>query len=119
MRPQSETPAVGSSETARPEPRAKAATPADATNAETLPTALLDEIFKRELLDHGPALYVANLEGRIIWANAGYRRLRGVARGPPLPTGEVPPAHPPLRRQGVPGGRLLPPHPAPTLPPLP
>src|SRR5215813_2982220 len=75
MRPQSETPAVGSSETARPEPRAKAATPADATNAETLPTALLEEIFKRELLDHGPALYVANLEGSIIWANAGGRLL--------------------------------------------
>src|SRR5262249_59595131 len=85
MRPQSETPAVGSSETARPEPRAKAATPADATNAETLPTALLEEIFKRELLDHGPALYVANLEGSIIWANAGYRRLSEVAGGRLLP----------------------------------
>jgi len=89
MRPQSETPAVGSSETARPEPRAKAATPADATNAETLPTALLEEIFKRELLDHGPALYVANLEGSIIWANAGYRRLSEVAGGRLLPIEEI------------------------------
>jgi len=89
MRPQSETPAVGSSETARPEPRAKAATPADATNAEALPTALLEEIFKRELLDHGPALYVANLEGRIIWANAGYRRLSEVAGGRLLPIEEI------------------------------
>ena len=89
MRPQSETPAVGSSEGARTEPRAKVAAPADAASAEALPTALLDEIFKRELLDHGPALYVANLDGRIIWANAGYRRLSEVAGGRLLPIEEI------------------------------
>src|SRR5262249_20650459 len=89
MRPQSETPAVGSSETPRPGPRGKAGTPTDGPNPEALPTALLEGIFKRELLDPGPALHVAKLEGSIIWANAGYRRLSEVAGGRLLPIEEI------------------------------
>src|SRR5262245_46210794 len=53
------------------------------------PPQLLDAIFRQQLLDHGPALYVANLEGRLIWANAGYRRLSEVAGGALLPTEEI------------------------------
>ena len=54
-----------------------------------LPAPLLDEIFRQQLLDHGPALYVADPDGRLIWTNAGYRRLTEVAAGPLLPTEEI------------------------------
>jgi len=54
-----------------------------------LPIQLLDQIFRQELLDHGPALYVADLEGRLTWANAGYRRLAEAAGGRLLPLEEI------------------------------
>ncbi len=57
--------------------------------AAPLDPELLREIFKQELLDHGPALYVAGLDGKLIWANAGYRRLAGVAGGSLLPLEEI------------------------------
>jgi PAS domain S-box-containing protein len=69
--------------------RAAAEPAAVAPMVDKLPTQLLDEIFRQELLDHGPVLYVANLEGRVIWANAGYRRLNEVAGGRLLPTEEI------------------------------
>ena len=84
MRPQSDAPSAGRPDSTPSEPRS-----ANAPNDAPLPPQLLDEIFRQELLDHGPALYVANLEGRVIWANAGYRRLRDVAGGTLLPTEEI------------------------------
>jgi PAS domain S-box-containing protein len=39
------------------------------------PPGILREIFKKELLDHGPAIYVGDTNGTIIWANLGFRRL--------------------------------------------
>ena len=44
-----------------------------------LPPALLDDIFRQELLDHGPALYVADLRGNIQWTNSAFRRLAAAA----------------------------------------
>jgi PAS domain S-box-containing protein len=57
--------------------------------AEVLPLQLVNEVFRQELLDHGPVLYVADLEGRILWANAGYRRLSEVAGGRLLQVDEI------------------------------
>jgi PAS domain S-box-containing protein len=51
--------------------------------------ALLNEVFKQELLDHGPALYVADLTGKLIWANSGFQRLTTVAGGKLLPIEEI------------------------------
>ena len=83
MRPQSDGPPVD-----RP---ATAADPArlGLPDEGALAAPLLDEIFRQQLLDHGPALYVADPDGRLIWANAGYRRLSEVAAGPLLPTEEI------------------------------
>jgi len=86
MRPQSDAPSADRPDSTRPEPRsADTALPSNGV----LPPQLLDALFQQELLDHGPPLYVANLEGRIVWANAGYRRLSDAARGPLLPTEEI------------------------------
>ena len=68
-------------------------TPAAARPGE-LPTARLDEIFRQELLDHGPALYVADLEGKVQWTNSAFRRLTGAVANPDgqtplLPLGEI------------------------------
>jgi len=84
MRPQSDAPSADRPDSTRSEPRN-----ANAPNDAPLPPQLLDEIFRQELLDHGPALYVATLEGRVIWANAGYRRLSEAAGGTLLPTEEI------------------------------
>jgi PAS domain S-box-containing protein len=83
MRPQSDGPPVD-----RP---ATAADPArlGLPDEGALAAPLLDEIFRQQLLDHGPALYVADPDGRVVWANAGYRRLSEVAAGPLLPTEEI------------------------------
>jgi len=54
-----------------------------------LPIALVDEMFRQDLLDQGPPLYVADPEGRITWCNAGYRRLNEVAEGRLLPIAEI------------------------------
>ena len=86
MRPQSDAPSADRPDSTRPEPRsADTALPSNGV----LPPQLLDALFQQELLDHGPPLYVANLEGRIVWANAGYLRLSDAARGPLLPTEEI------------------------------
>src|SRR5262249_57222374 len=66
------------------------------------PPHLLDAIFRQQLLDHGPALYVANLDGRLIWANAGYRRLSEAAGGTLLPTEGIAAEIALLRRLGLP-----------------
>ncbi|MGH6928538.1 MAG: PAS domain-containing protein, partial [Dongiaceae bacterium] len=83
MRPQSDGPPVD-----RPAPAADAAR-LGLPGEGALPAPLLDEIFRQALLDHGPALYVADPDGRLIWANAGYRRLSEVANAPLLPTEEI------------------------------
>ncbi len=87
MRPQSDAPPADRPDSTRTEARNAEAT--NAPNGAPLPPELLDQIFKQELLDHGPALYVATLEGRVIWANAGYRRLSEAAGGLLLPTEEI------------------------------
>jgi len=55
------------------------ATPVLATDGPAPSPDLLREVFKRELLDQGPPLYIADLEGRIVWANAGFHRLAAAA----------------------------------------
>ena len=51
---------------------------------EQAPSAdILHEIFKKELLDHGPAIYVGDINGKILWANLGFRRLVTAAMGEP------------------------------------
>jgi PAS domain-containing protein len=84
MRPQSDAPS-----TDRPESTRTEALSANAPSGAPLPPQLLDQIFRQELLDQGPALYVATLEGRVIWANAGYRRLSDAGGGTLLPTEEI------------------------------
>jgi hypothetical protein len=84
MRPQSDAPSTDRSESTRTE-----ALSANAPSGAPLPPQLLDQIFRQELLDQGPALYVATLEGRVIWANAGYRRLSEAGSGTLLPTEEI------------------------------
>src|SRR5882724_157605 len=84
MRPQSDAPSTDRPDSTRPE-----ALSANAPSGASLPPQLLDQIFRQELLDQGPALYVANLEGRVIWANAGYRRLSEAGGGTLLPTEEI------------------------------
>jgi PAS domain S-box-containing protein len=64
-------------------------TPIDRPSEGPLAPQLLDQVFQQGLLDHGPALYVADPEGRLIWANASYRRLSEVAGGRLLPTAEI------------------------------
>ncbi len=57
------------------------------------PAHLVHEIFKYELLDHGPALYIADLDGQLIWKNVWFRRLAALApAGKPagfVPTPEI------------------------------
>ncbi len=84
MRPQSDAPSTDRPDSTRPEAHS-----ANAPNSAPLPPQLLDQIFRQELLDQGPALYVATLEGRVIWANAGYRRLSEAGGGTLLPTEEI------------------------------
>jgi PAS domain S-box-containing protein len=55
----------------------------------TLSPEFLNQIFQQELLDHGPAMYVADLEGRIIWSNAGFKRMAAAAGGTFLPLAEI------------------------------
>ena len=55
----------------------------------SLPPEFLNQIFQQELLDHGPAMYVADLEGRIIWSNAGFKRMASAAGGTFLPLAEI------------------------------
>jgi PAS domain S-box-containing protein len=50
-----------------------------------LPAVLLDDIFRQELLDHGPALYVADLQGNLQWTNSAFRRLAAAAAEPETP----------------------------------
>src|SRR4029450_1168183 len=90
MRPQSDAPSTDRPDSTRPETRSAEAAgrSAPAPNG-PLPAQLLDAVFGQELLDHGPPLYVTDLEGRVIWANAGYRRLSEVAGGALLPTEEI------------------------------
>jgi PAS domain S-box-containing protein len=83
MRPQSDGPPVDKPATAV-DP-ARLGLPAEGA----LPPSLLEGIFRQDLLDHGPAMYVADADGRLTWANAGYRRLSEVAGGPLLPTEEI------------------------------
>ncbi len=62
------------------------------TRPAALPSQLLDEIFRQELLDHGPALYVADLNGAIQWTNSAFRRLAAAASAPDaalLPLAEI------------------------------
>src|SRR5690606_18729413 len=47
-----------------------------------LPAELLDDIFRQELLDHGPALYVADLHGKVTWTNSAFRRLTAASEAP-------------------------------------
>ena len=75
MRPQSDTPTVEELETPM--------------SGDPLPIQLLDQMFRQELLDHGPAIYVADPEGHIGWANAAYRRLNEAAGGNLLPIAEI------------------------------
>ncbi len=57
------------------------------------PPEILCEIFKKELLDHGPAIYVADTAGNIFWANLAFRRLTAAAAAdlgkPVLPTDKI------------------------------
>jgi PAS domain S-box-containing protein len=39
------------------------------------PQEWLRDVFKSELLDHGPPLYIADLQGRVLWANNAFRTL--------------------------------------------
>ena len=57
----------------------EAATPVLSMDELTPSPDLLREVFKRELLDQGPPLYIADLDGRIVWANAGFHRLAAAA----------------------------------------
>ena len=66
MLPRSELPSADTSGPRSPDASRPAAT--------TLPAEYLSQIFQQELLDHGPAMYVADLEGRILWSNAGFKR---------------------------------------------
>src|SRR6185312_11654595 len=85
MRPQSDAPSTDLPDSTGPEAHS-----VNAPNDAPLPPQLLDQIFRQELLDQGPALYVATLEGRVIWANAGYRRLCEANGGNGLlPTEEI------------------------------
>jgi PAS domain S-box-containing protein len=84
MRPQSDAPSANRPDSTRPEAHG-----ASAPNGAPLASELLDEIFRQELLDQGPALYVAGLDGRVIWTNAGYRRLSDAGGGTLLPTEEI------------------------------
>ncbi len=61
-----------------------------ATRPGDLPEALLNDIFRQELLDHGPALYVADLEGNIQWTNSAFRRLTAAAAEPEAPAQLLP-----------------------------
>jgi PAS domain S-box-containing protein len=90
MRPQSDAPSTERPDSPRTEARSAEAAgrSAPAPNG-PLPPHLIDAVFGQELLDHGPPLYVTDLEGRVIWANAGYRRLSEVAGGALLPTEEI------------------------------
>ncbi len=47
-----------------------------------LPPALLNDVFRQELLDHGPAIYVADLQGNVQWTNSAFRRLAAAAAEP-------------------------------------
>jgi len=59
------------------------------TAVTNLPPEFLNQIFQQELLDHGPAMYVADLEGRIVWSNAGFKRMAAAAGGSFLPLSEI------------------------------
>jgi PAS domain S-box-containing protein len=76
--PAGERPAESSGATAQLRTAGTAALPADALN----------QIFQQELLDHGPAMYMADLEGRILWSNAGFKRM-AAAGGAFLPVAEI------------------------------
>ncbi len=92
MQPRSDGSPVDGSEGKRPEsqpPTAADAQGAGMPSGGALPPRLLDEIFRQELLDHGPALYVSDPDGRLLWVNTGYRRLSEVAGGRLLPTDEI------------------------------
>jgi PAS domain S-box-containing protein len=89
MHPRSDAPAADGEDSAGPDMPTSAGGPDDPSATASLAADLLSEIFKQGLLDHGPALYVANLDGTLIWANAAYRRLAAVAGGELLPIGEI------------------------------
>jgi PAS domain S-box-containing protein len=92
MRPQSDGSPLDGPEGMRPEPQTPTAADARAgmpSEGGALPLRLLDEIFRQELLDHGPALYVSDPDGRLLWVNTGYRRLSEIAGGRLLPTEEI------------------------------
>ncbi|HEY7689118.1 MAG TPA: ATP-binding protein [Dongiaceae bacterium] len=57
--------------------------------ATVLPQEFLNQIFQQELLDHGPAMYVADLEGRLLWSNAGFKRMAAAAGSTFLPLTEI------------------------------
>ncbi len=79
----------------------------DAPSPERREPAPLAELFaalmQGDLLDQGPALYVADLGGRLLWRNAAFRRLAGgdtadaAAEAALLPLAEIAAA---LRRDG-------------------
>jgi len=81
MLPRSDLPSADTSGPRVPDANRPAAT--------TLPAEYLNQIFQQELLDHGPAMYVADLEGRILWSNAGFKRMAAAAGGSFLPLADI------------------------------
>ncbi|MGH6933546.1 MAG: PAS domain-containing sensor histidine kinase [Dongiaceae bacterium] len=90
MQPLSDGPPAGAPDTATPSSSTTTWRSGSlAADEDKLPADLLNEVFQQELLDHGPALYVADLGGELLWANAGFRRLTAVAGGKLFPIDEI------------------------------
>jgi PAS domain S-box-containing protein len=54
---------------------AGAVVPEEEARADAPPREWLHDVFKSELLDHGPPLYIADLQGRVVWSNNAFRSL--------------------------------------------
>ncbi len=58
------------------------AAPAGPSEGERPPVDWLRELHRSELLDHVPPLYIADLQGRVLWSNAAFAALeRSLGRG--------------------------------------
>jgi PAS domain S-box-containing protein len=79
----------GEDEPVPTEPEAAPPPPAGGAPAPAPPVQLLRDIFRHELLDQGPPLYISDLDGRFLWRNAAFRRLAASVEGP-QPLGFVP-----------------------------